>query len=101
MRTARSIGVLAAVPLVIGSLVTAPAAQAASVDIDKLENTIERSVKKQTKVSVAVKCPNQVTWSRGKVFYCKVVSMRSGQKYRARVRLGAESTGKVSWKILS
>lgn len=89
------------IPLLCAPLLAAPpAAAAATVDSGKLERIIERGVKRQADIRVAVKCPNGVTWARGKIILC---SMRAsdGKKYRVQVKLGSQTTGKVRWKVVA
>jgi Domain of unknown function (DUF4333) len=97
----RTTAVAVAVPLLAAPLLaTGPANAAGTVKIPKLERKIKNGFKGQAQIRVTVKCPNKVTWVKGKVFYCKATST-AGTNYRVRVRLGSEASAYLVWKVVS
>jgi Domain of unknown function (DUF4333) len=80
-------------------LATGPASAAGNVKIGALERNIKTGFKQQARKSVTVKCPAKVTWVKGKIFYCKVMA-KDGSRYRVRVKLGSEASGRANWKLV-
>ena len=70
------------------------------VKIPKLERNIKRGFNQQADINVTVKCPNKVTWVKGKIFFCKATSS-SGTRYRVQVKLGSESSTNLNWKVVT
>lgn len=88
-------------PLLAAPLLTAAPASAESVVKEaKLERNIKAGFKQQAGKSVTVSCPAGVTWVKGKTFICKVRA-KDGTRYRVEVKLGRESAGKLTWKLVS
>lgn len=87
---------LAAAPL----LALGPATAASVVKEVKLENSIRRGFKAQADKSVTVNCPSNVTWRKGKIFYCKAKAA-DGTRYSVKVKLGSETAGNLRWQVVS
>jgi hypothetical protein len=64
----------------------------------KLERNIERGFAKQG-YTVTAKCPKNVTWVKGKTFYCRITS--GGDLGRIRVTLKSNAAvGNLVWKLV-
>ncbi|MEZ5186808.1 MAG: DUF4333 domain-containing protein [Candidatus Nanopelagicales bacterium] len=97
----KTIALALSVPMIAAPMLVAGPAQAESVvKIPKVKKSIKSGFKSQAGKSVKVKCPKKVRWAKGKIFYCKAKG-RDGSKYRVMVKLGSESTGRVTWKVVS
>jgi hypothetical protein len=65
-----------------------------------LQKLIKAGFKEQQNINVTVACPKNVTWVKGKVFYCKVTT-KQGQKGRVQVTLRSGPTlGSLKWKLV-
>jgi hypothetical protein len=98
----RTTAIAVTVPLLAAPIALAgPANAAGTVKIPKLEREITKGFKnaKPTGIRVTVKCPNKVTWEKGKIFFCKATST-TGFKYRVRVKLRSEASGNLFWKAI-
>lgn len=95
-----TIAVALTIPLIIPMAAAGPAAAESTVKQSKLQRNIKRGFKDKANISVTVNCPANVTWQRGKVFYCKAKT-KSGSKYRVQVTLGSESKGRLRWKVVA
>ena len=97
----KPVAVALTLPLLAAPLVaTVPASAQSVVKEAKLERNIKKGFKQKANITVTVNCPSNVTWVNGKQFYCKARST-SGTKYRVRVTLHNESTGYLTWKVVS
>jgi hypothetical protein len=87
-------------PLLAAPLVVAGPAQAeAVVKMPVVKKSIKQGLKQKTGVTVRVKCPARVKWTKGKVFFCKVRA-KDGRKARVQVTLGGSKIGRVKWKVV-
>lgn len=90
----------AAAPLLVAPvLVTAPAQADSIVKQAKVQREIKRGFMEQAKVKVDVKCPAKVRWKKGKTFFCTAKDAK-GEKYKVQVKLGSESKGRLTWKVI-
>lgn len=87
------------VPLIVPMVAAGPATAASTVKQQRLQRNIKQAFKQRANVSVRGSCPANVTWSKGKVFYCTARS-KAGGKYRVQVTLGSESKGRLRWKVV-
>ncbi len=68
----RTTALAVTVPLIAAPIAfVGPANAAGTVKIPKLERNIKRGFNTQADINVTVKCPNKVTWVKGKIFFCK------------------------------
>ncbi len=97
----KPVAIALALPLLAAPLLAAgPANAAGDVKTAKLERNIKSGFKQQLGKSVTVNCPANVSWAKGKIFFCKVKA-KDGSNYRVQVKLGSESAGKLRWKLVA
>ncbi len=73
----KPLALVVALPLAASPLLAlGPAAAASEVKEVKLENSIRRGFKQQAGKSVTVNCPSNITWAKGKIFFCKAKASR-------------------------
>ncbi len=94
----KSLAVAVVLPLALAPMVAAPAQAQSIVKQKKLQRNIEQGFAKQG-YTVKAKCPKEVTWVKGKTFYCFVSS--GGQRERVLVTLKSNATaGRLVWKLV-
>jgi hypothetical protein len=97
----KPLALVVALPLAASPLLAlGPAAAASEVKEVKLENSIRRGFKQQAGKNVTVNCPSNITWAKGKIFFCKAKAS-DGTRYRVQVRLGNEAAGNLRWKVVT
>jgi hypothetical protein len=86
-------------PLALAPMVAAPAQAQSIVKQKKLERNIKQGFAAKG-VNVTAKCPKNVTWVKGKTFFCSVTAS-SGENGKVLVTLKSNATaGKLKWKLL-
>lgn len=94
----KSLAVAALLPLFAGGLLAAPAHADGIVKKGKLESDIETGFKKQG-YTVDAKCPKNVNWVKGKVFYCKVMDGGSMGRVKVTLKSGV-AKGRLHWELV-
>ena len=70
---------------------------AQTVDVKKVEQSIQSGVKKQNGIDVTVHCPDSVDWKTGGTFTCDV-TQSDGTRNTATVTM-TSNDGHMTWKV--